>query len=279
MDTIEKLIQLKELYESGIITKEELDAEKAKVMKANSNSNNIQNEKKVEPVPETEIEQDNEADRESNNEQSPEVNVAEPYLKWGIIGGIGLILIVLLYWGYRNSREELADNTIVLEESNSFNTNTSAPRAMTMEEYIQKSETAWQPMYRAIKANPLRAESDYVGTPMVVKVNARTISESGGRFKYSVFCYTEYDRETFYYYLDTSDNSFYYLDYPVTIWVQGIVDDIHTDFYGVTLSSAKLLMTYVKGRYQVYGSPEINEYGSNPGGLDDDGLGADEYLY
>ena len=277
MDNIEKLIQLKKLYESGIITKEELEAEKAKVLQPNGHIN--QTPPKDKPKPENEVKHNVVSSTMPEKKHPEETIAANPYLKWGIIGGVALLLIIMLCLAFKNSRDYTDNDPIILEDDNSFNTNTSGSRVMTMEEYIQKSETAWQPMYRAIKANPLRAESDYVGTPMVVKVTAQTISESGGRFKYSVYCYTEYDRESFYYYLDTSDNSFYYLDYPVTIWVQGIVDNIHTDFYGVTLSSAKLLMTYANGYYKVYGSPEINEYGSNPGGLDDDGPGADEYLY
>ena len=149
MDKINALKKLKALLEEGIITEEEFkrekyrilngdagdnpEAEKAKELQPNGYIN--QTPPKDEPKPENEVKHNVVSSTRPEKKHPEETIAANPYLKWGIIGGVAFLLIIMLFLTVKNSRDYTDNDPIILEDDNSFNTNTSGSRVKTMEEH------------------------------------------------------------------------------------------------------------------------------------------------
>ena len=122
-NTIDKLMEIKKLYEAGILTKEEMEAEKSKVLHPAT-------------TPNIESSQTN----SSSSQQTGKSNS-----KWYWIGGIGIIVLIIVLVLKKNS-EPTYYNEPVTEEVTESSVSPDAPTTITAEEEpkVEATETgAW----------------------------------------------------------------------------------------------------------------------------------------
>ena len=104
---MDKLMELKQLYEQGILTKEELETEKQKILGTASETPKPESPKTIGQQSSDEVKQ--------TVENSP-IDTGEPFFKKNksyIMGGLGVIIIGLLLFSFHNKIE-----TSVVEDSN-----------------------------------------------------------------------------------------------------------------------------------------------------------------
>ena len=109
--TIDKLMEIKNLYEAGILTKEEMEAEKSKVLHPAT-------------TPNTESTQTN----SSLSQQTGKSNN-----KWYWIGGIGIIVLIIVFVLKKNSEPTYYNEPMAEEVTESIDS-TDAPTTITAEE-------------------------------------------------------------------------------------------------------------------------------------------------
>ena len=122
-EILNKLMEIKELYEAGILTKEEMEAEKAKVLHPAT-------------TPNTESTQTN----SSLSQQTGKSNN-----KWYWIGGIGIIVLIIVLVLKKNSEPTYYNEPVTEEVAESIDS-PDAPTIITAEEEpkVEATETgAW----------------------------------------------------------------------------------------------------------------------------------------